>query len=229
LLKFCKDNNLKIGKSCYENVVGQVFEHELKKLVAENRYCNIAHDPSNPVFTFWDIGSSDMTVILFVQFIGKEVRIIDIIKDNNKGLNDYYMPEVIKRKDDLGYRYAGHYLPHDSGKREWTNNTKIIDQARKVTNDVFQLPRDRLADGIQSTKAMFSNVWINKIKCNELYEDLVHYKREYDEDLGIYSDKPVHDKYSHSADAFRYVSYYKKPVKLDMSGFDQGATNPFTY
>ena len=191
----------------YNVIEGQVFEHELKKLNAENRYCHISHDPSVPVHTYWDIGSSDMTVILFVQYVGKEIRIIDMIKDNNKGLNDYYLPEVMKRKDDLGYRYARHNLPHDSGKREWTNNTKIIDQVRKVTNDAFQLPRDRLADGIQSAKAMFANVWINKSKCEELYSDLCKYRREYDEALGIYSDKPVHDKHSHSADAFRYISY----------------------
>lgn len=203
----------------YSTIQGQVFEHEIKKLNNENRYCHLAHDPSQPVYTFWDIGSSDMTVILFVQFIGKEVRIIDMIKDNNKGLNDFYMPEVMKRKDDLGYRYKTHYMPHDSGKREWTNNTKIIDQARKVTNDVMQLPRDRLADGIQSSKMMFANVWINKSKCSELYEDLTHYRRAYDEDLGIYSDKPVHDKHSHSADAFRYVSYYKPVEEINVDDF----------
>lgn len=213
----------------YDTVIGMVFEHEIKKMNAENRYCHIAHDPSQPVYTFWDIGSSDMTVILFVQFIGKEVRIIDMIKDNNKALNDYYMPEVMKRKDDLGYRYGGHYMPHDSGKREWTNNTKIIDQARKITNDVFQLPKDRIADGLQSAKTMFANVWINKSKCEELYNDLTHYRREYDEDLGIYSEKPLHDKHSHSGDVFRYVSYYK-PVTLQANDITPGrSASPFTY
>lgn len=213
----------------YASIKGMVFVHEIKKLNAENRYCHIAHDPSQPVYTFWDIGSSDMTVILFVQFIGKEVRIIDMIKDNNKALNDYYMPEVMKRKDDLGYRYGGHYMPHDSGKREWTNNTKIIDQARKVTNDVFQLPKDRIADGLQSAKTMFANVFINKSKCSDLYDDLTHYRREYDEDLGIYSEKPLHDKHSHSGDVFRYVSYYK-PVTLQANDITPGrSASPFTY
>lgn len=215
--------------TAWDTVDGQVFEHEIKNLNAENRYCHVAHDPSVPVHTYWDIGSSDMTVILFVQFVGKEIRIIDMIKDNNKGLNDYYLPEVMKRTDDLGYRYARHNFPHDAGQREWTNNTKIIDQVRKVTNDAFQLPRDRLADGIQSAKAMFANIWINKVKCEELYSDLCRYRREYDEKLGIYSEKPLHDKHSHSADAFRYISYYK-PVTLQANDITPGrSASPFTY
>jgi len=56
---------------------------------------------------------------------------------------------------------------------------------------------------------MFANVFINKSKCEELYNDLCRYRREYDEKLGIFGDKPVHDKHSHSADAFRYISYYR--------------------
>lgn len=214
--------------AAYDVVEGQVFEHELKAMKEERRYCNVPFDPAIPVNTFWDIGSSDMTVILFVQFVGKEVHIIDMIKDNNKGLNDYYMPEVMKRIDTCGYRYQKHHFPHDGGKREWTTNVKIIDQARKTTNDVMQLPRDGLAEGLQCARAMFRNVWINKAKCEDLFEDLVNYRREWKEDLGIWSDKPVHDNHSHAADAFRYVSYYKAPSAiLDPTPYSSGS--PFTY
>jgi len=213
----------------YDVIEGQIYEHELKTLNAEHRYCNVPFDPSVPVFTFWDIGTSDMTVVLFVQFIGKEIHVIDMIKDNNKGLNDYYMPEVLKRMDTCGYRYKMHYLPHDGGKREWTNNTKIIDQVRKTTNDVMQLPRDVLADGIQSTRTMFKNVWINKLKCEELYEDLNNYRREWIDKLAIWSDKPIHDRYSHSADAFRYISYYKDTTTTPLDPIAHSSGSPFTF
>lgn len=213
----------------YDVVEGQVFEHELKTLNEEHRYCNVPFDPSVPVLTFWDIGSSDMTVILFVQILGKEIHVIDMIKNNNKGLNDYYMPEVMKRIDTCGYRYKMHYLPHDGGAREWTTNVKIIDQARKTTNDVMQLPRDTLADGIQATRAMFRNIWINKAKCEDLYEDLVNYRREWQEKLGVWSDKPVHDSHSHSADAFRYISYYKAPSTVSMDPVAHSSGSPFTF
>ena len=212
----------------YDVVEGQVFEHELKALKDEHRYCNVPFDPAVPVCTFWDIGSSDMTVILFVQFVGKEIHIIDMIKDNNKGLTDYYMPEVLKRADTCGYRYQKHNLPHDSSKREWTSNTKIIDQARKFTNDVFTLQRDALADGIQAARTMFKNVWINKAKCEELYEDLVNYRREWQEKLAIWSDKPVHDSHSHAADAFRYIAYHKPATKV-IEPVAHGSSSPFSF
>ena len=127
---------------------------------------------------------SDLSVILFVQFIGKEIRIIDMIKDNNKGLQDY-IAMINARKQDKGYQYKMHYLPHDSSKRDYGNAISIADQAKAVLRDVKQLPRLPLKDGIHMMRAMCKDVWIDKDL--DLYDDLVHYKREYDDKMMMFT------------------------------------------
>ena len=201
----------------YNTVEGQVYEHELKKLTIENRVCHVAHDPSVPVITVWDIGISDYCVILFVQIVGKEIRIIDMIKDNNKSIKEHYIPNILQWKDSKGYRYEAHYLPHDSAQRDKFTGITILEQCRKYLNDVKMLPNIRLADGLQSTKAMFPNLFINKAL--SLYSDLVNYRREWDDKLSIYKDTPLHDKYSHTADALRYISYIKPKMIVDTKDF----------
>lgn len=215
--------------TAFDTVDGLIYEHELKKFNEEYRLTTVNHDPALDVHTFFDIGISDHTVILFVQFAGKEVRIINMIKDNNKGLKDYYIPKVIEMGKQLGYRYGVHHLPHDAGAREKFGGISILDQTKEYLPGARLLPRTGLAEGIQSTKAMFPNVWIDKAKCSELHEDLSNYRREWDGKLNEFKQTPLHDKFSHSSDCFRYVSYFKKPVKLDLNGFDQGTMNPFAY
>lgn len=40
------------------------------------------YDKTLPVFTFWDIGISDYTCVLFVQINGNEIRIVDSYQNN---------------------------------------------------------------------------------------------------------------------------------------------------
>ena len=202
----------------YESLDGQVYEHELKKMTVTGRHKYIEHDPSSAVYTFWDLGISDMTVILFVQFIGDEVRVIDMIKDNGKSLKDHYIPMVKKMAEDKKYVYGGHYIPHDASQREKYNGISILDQMRSVMMDVEPLPRIDLAAGLQLVRDMFNRIVINNTL--ELYQDLVHYRREYNDKLGVWSDKPLHDKHSHAADAFRYIAYYKPKPKAKLKAYN---------
>jgi hypothetical protein len=212
----------------YDSVDGQVYEHELARMVKEHRLTRVPYDPGVPVHTFWDIGMQDLTVILFVQFVGKEVRVIDMLKGNNVGIGDGFVPKILRRKEDLGYIYAGHHLPHDASQRDKFGGVSLVDNVRKYLNDVHILPRIALDAGLQLTKQMFVNVYIDREL--DLYSDLVRYRRQWIERMGIYSDEPVHDKHSHAADAFRYIAYYRPKSKVDISDMDcVVASNPFTF
>ena len=220
-------NALLYGRwDAYSSIEGQIYEHELKAAINSHRICHLPYDPTLPVFTFWDIGISDYTVILFVQYCGKEVRVIDMIKDNNKSVKDYYIPKIIEFGINKGYKYKRHSLPHDANAREKYNGISILDQVRASLNDVEVLPRVDIAAGLQQTKMMFANIWIDKSL--ELFDDLIHYRREWDGKLNMYKDSPLHDKYSHSADAFRYISYYKneEDVKINVNDWLKTLTKP---
>lgn len=190
--------------NAYDSVEGQVYELELKQLDEQKRHCAVPYDPVLDVYTFWDIGISDNCVILFVQYCGKEVRIIDAIEENNKGVQDYIA--TIKRyESDKGYRYAKHLLPHDGSAREKFSGKSILEQFEQYYKNVECLPRLPIADGIFSTKQMFPRLWVDNR--TSVIDRLRNYRRVWNERLQEYGD-PLHDINSHMADAVRYVSYY---------------------
>lgn len=192
----------------YASIDGQIYEHELKKIDEEKRNCSVPYDPALDVYTFFDIGISDMCVILFVQYVGKEIHIIDKIEDNNKGLQEYIA--ILKKYElDKGYRYAKHLLPHDSNAREKFTGLTILEQFEKYYKNVEALPRLPIADGILKTKEMLANCWFDNK--TDVVDKLRHYRRDWNERLQVWGD-PRHDNYSHLADAIRYVSYYEKPT-----------------
>lgn len=214
----------------FTSVAGQIFENELKLMQEEHRVTTVKFDKSAPVHTFWDLGINDHHVILFVQFIGKEIRIINMLKGSDKSIKDHWIPELKKLQLEHDYVFEAHWLPHDSAQRDKFGGKSIYDEVKAILHDVNKLPRaNHKIESIQKARTMFDNVWIDKIKCSELYDDLSNYKRKWDANNNVWSNEPVHNAASHSSDAFQGVAYYKKPLKLDMSGFDQGATNPFTY
>ena len=188
----------------YESISGQVYEHEIKKIDEQKRVCSVPYDPALDVYTFWDIGISDMCVILFVQYIGKEIHIINKIEQNNKSVQDY-IADLKRLESDKGYRYAKHLLPHDAAAREKFTGKSILEQFEAYYKNVEVLPRLGIAEGIMSTKTMLANCWFDS--STDTVDQLRQYRRAWNERLQVWGD-PIHDKYSHCADAVRYISYY---------------------
>jgi hypothetical protein len=83
------------------------------------------------VYTFWDLGGvkedSDKTCITFahVDIPGDKATVVDYYENVGYRRGHYF--DVLEQK---GYRYAGHYLPHDAKRsNEWTGET-MADTAR---------------------------------------------------------------------------------------------------
>jgi phage terminase large subunit len=75
-----------------------------------------------------------------------------------------------------------------------------------------------LADGINAARTVFPNCYFDREKCADGLQSLRHYRYDVDPDTGQFSRTPLHDQYSHAADALRYMALStqsKKPVKKD--------------
>ncbi len=58
-------------------------------------------------------------------------------------------------------------------------------------------------------------------KCKHLIKCLENYRKEFDQRLEVYKDRPRHDKYSHGADAMRYLAIaVKMHVDAGKAGID---------
>jgi len=75
------------------------------------------------------------------------------------------------------------------------------------------LPRTGIEDGIQDVRSKFPYLWIDKTKNEPLLQAIMNYERKHNPKTDLYED-PIHNKYSHMADALRYVCVYKVPTKI---------------
>jgi phage terminase large subunit len=186
---------------CRKTVDGAVFANEIALADLEGRLTRVPYDPIKPVHAVFDLGWADNTAIWFVQFIGFEIRLIRYIEDNQKTMS-YYMAEMQK----YGYHYDTVWLPHDA-----ENSTlaaagrSIADIVRAAGYKVQIVPRTPIADSINASRTMFNKCYFDRENCHQGLQCLRHYRYDVDPDTKQFSKTPLHDIYSHGADAFRYI------------------------
>ena len=65
------------------------------------------------------------------------------------------------------------------------------------------MPQLKVEQGIQAARTIFGKCFFDAEKCFDGIQSLRHYRYEFDEKLKGLRKEPVHDQYSHAADAFR--------------------------
>lgn len=194
---------------------GSVFGKQLAQARNEGRITKVPYDASTGVYTAWDLGIGDSTVIWFFQVVGREIHFIDHYEGSNEDLGHY-----ISHIQNKPYQYTTHFLPHDSKARElqtgmtrveFFNNHGIYNiEVLRPTN--FSLGQDDI-DLVARPK--FSLCWFDEEKCQRGLECLRAYHYEYDEKNKLLRNKPEHDWSSHSSSAFIYA-LMAKAEQLDV-------------
>ena len=187
------------------SVKGSIYGTELAETHDEGRVLPGLYDPALGVRTFWDLGMSDYTSVIFAQIHGGEVRVIDFLQDNGKPFT-YYADKVLSKK----WRYDGHHLPHDAEARSLQTGSTLRELADKSLGNVSIVPNIGLLQGINAARLMFRNCWFDDGKTEELRNCLSNYRKEWDDKRGMFKDDPLHDWSSHAADAFRYMGVVYK-------------------
>lgn len=186
-------------------IKGAIYADELKS--AEITSC--PHDPALQVETWWDLGVSDSTVILFTQTYGREVRIIDYYEAQGEGLPHY--AQIIDGKK---FNYKSHNAPHDIQVRELGSGKSRVETAKNLGINFKVVPNIPIHDGIQAGRLLLPRLVIDKKKCELLIEALQNYRWDYNEKLAQFKSRPLHDWSSHAADAFRYLAVgHKDEIK----------------
>lgn len=201
------------------SLLGSYYGKYMMKAAEENRITKAPYNPSFGVSTFWDLGVGDSTAIVFVQRVGREYHVIDHLEQSGKGL-EYYAQELIKRN----YLYVNHVLPHDAMARELgTGLTRLeqLDQyARKqgLGGRLKVVGKHKIDDGINEVRKVLSQCYFDEKKCERLIASLKAYQKKWDEKNQIFSDTPLHNWCSHSADAMRTFAMGRQYLD-ESSGF----------
>lgn len=103
---------------------------------------------------------------------------------------------------DLGVRHL--YLPHDAEVRELTTARSRRQSLEGLGFSTEVVPRVSVEEGIAAGAALLRHSVIDPKHAAPLLESLENYRREARDDGG--HSAPVHDRYSHLADAWRYLA-----------------------
>lgn len=194
------------------SVEGAYYAAGIGKLRDTGRIKPFGYDPMLPVHTFWDLGMSDSMSIWMAQFAHMEIRLIDYYENNNHGLEHYF--KVLKEKP---YVYGQHFGPHDMRVRELGTGLSRL-EAAKQHGFIFEvMPTDKISiqDGIELVRGILPLCWINESNCGYGIKCLENYRKEYNEKLEMFEDKPLHNWASHCASAAKTLAVAYRYNKIN--------------
>jgi len=194
---------------------GAYFASCLTAARAEGRITRVAADPLLPKRAFFDIGgsgaSADAMAIWIVQWVGREIRVLDYIEGQGQVLG-HYAAELRRR----GHQDALIYLPHDGVNENNITGKRYEDHWREADFDVTVIKNQGKGAAvmrIEAARRLFPQMWFNEETTAPGLDVLGAYHERKDEkrQVGL---GPEHDWASHGADAFGLMCVaYEEPRK----------------
>jgi len=208
-------SNIWEGK-CRSAVQGAIYAGEVATATQEGRICGVPYDHRLKAHAIWDLGWNDSMSIAIVQKGVAEIRVIDYIEDSFKTL-DYYASKLNQMPLNWGYDY----LPHDGNTKDFKTGKSTAEILRSFGRKTKQTPNIGIENGIKAARQTFGRIYFDKIKSARLIECLKRYRRSISATTNE-PGAPVHDEYSHGADAFRYLGVVADQLRNE----DDGAAMP---
>jgi len=123
------------------------------------------------------------------------------------------------------------YLPHDARAKNLQTGRSIVELTLKRGFRPKIVPDHKLRDGITATRKILPYCYWNQSLTSGAIEAMKSYRRFWDDKLGCYRDRPVHDWSSHIADCIRYlgVIFANLPMPKSRIIVPEQYAKPLTY
>lgn len=205
-------------------VEGAVYAPQMQALATSGRVKHLPADPMLKTHSIWDLGFNDACAIILVQRAQTELRVVDYIESTHRTMLEYV--NEIKGK---GFNLGNAWIPWDGSEDRYklTDPTSSPEGIlRKLGMSPRVVPKLDVESGIKKARLIFSRCYFDSDNTTRLREALKRYRRA----VPVSTDepaKPLHDEWSHGADAFRYLGVVAdllqnderaKPVKPDLRG-----------
>ena len=181
-------------------VDGAIYADEIVKAIENKRICPVPYDPALKVHVVWDLGWNDSMFLILVQKHLSSLRVIEVIEDDHKTY-DWFSGELKNKRYNWGKMWLPHDAMHASPESGRTPN-KILQDLGWTTAPI---PNQAIETGIKQVRQTFAQVYFDKTKSDRLVQCLKRYRRNIPTTTGEPA-SPVHDEWSHGADAFRYMA-----------------------
>ena len=194
---------------------GNWYAIQMKELWDTGHITNVSYDKAMPVYTAWDLGQADFTAIWFFQISRTgDINVIDYFQGRDKPLDQ--LTQILHSKK---YTYSTCIWPSDANARDRAGIT-FVAQARNFGWTGIVLDQHGLRDGINLVRSTLGRCWFDQTKCKEGIITLENYKKKWSPIIGGWTAEPLHDEYSHGADAFRYLCAGLKMISNQSNGLD---------
>lgn len=203
---------------CKPAVEGAIYFDEIAAAEREGRIREVPADPLLKTHAVWDLGWNDSMAIVLVQRSASELRIVDYIEDSHRTLDDY-----VRQLKAMPLNWGTHYLPHDGFAKDFKTGKSAQEILEALGCSVEQTPNMPIEEGIRAARMVFGRVYFDKSKAARLLECLKRYRRHINRTTNE-AGAPLHDAYSHGADAWRYTC-----VVADSLSNSNGVVKPIQY
>lgn len=203
-------------------VEGAIYADEIAAAHEDGRVALFPYEPKLKVHAIFDLGWNDKMSIILAQRHISDVRVIEYIEDDHKTL-DWYSAELKNKHLNWGTVF----LPHDGAHGDYKTGKSAAQILRELQWKVQITPNQPVESGIKQARMMFPRVYFHKPKTERLVQCLKRYRRNIPTTTNEPA-TPVHDEWSHGADAFRYLSLvvpqmtndtnWSKPINYGSNG-----------
>lgn len=185
-------------------VKGAYYSQQLLDARKSGRIKTVPYDPSLKVHIVSDLGVGQNFASGFYQRSGGELRKIDYWEGSEKD----GIPQAIKAFQNKPYVYSKWFLPHDAMANSIDTGKTRVETIKTLwpNVDVVVLPRLSVDDGIAKARLAFQHLWIDENNCQLWLDYIAQYRQDWDDERGMFKEKPLHDFTSHAADEWRYAA-----------------------
>lgn len=195
-------------------LMGTFYADVLNKVRTDGRYCNEPlYEPDQKVHVAADVGLRDSTAWWFWQPRPDGIAVIDHHEASGKHV-EYYL-EMLHGK---AYDYHAIWLPHDAKAKTLATRRSTVEQFSKpslVRPDLYSeadrlpirmVPKLGIQHGIDAARLILPTCYFDYKNTEMGLDALRSYRRQWHEHTSTFSNDPLHDWASNSADAFRYLA-----------------------
>jgi len=213
----------------YASVEGTWYKNEYEWLIGAGRLdwsVEKLYNPEFGVIVAMDLGVDDKTSIVIGQsyeYMGNHKHNLLLYLEGEGQPIDYYLDMVDEELAKRGWELGMVILPHDAKERVMVVSETVFNRVSKRWSDkamivTLKVPK-AVVDGINAVRENLYHTWISS-ECWGVVGALQNYRKEYDKRLEVFREKPVHDRWSHPADALRYYfTAYKEGKIKDGAGW----------
>jgi phage terminase large subunit len=195
--------------NCRTSVEGAIYANEIRAAIESRRIRPLPVDPLLKVHGVWDLGWNDAMCVAMCQRVASTLCVVDYLEVTHKTYAE--VDQMLKAK---GYRWGTDYIPHDGKAKNPQTGKSAIETLEALGRTVFEVPDIGIEEGIRAARQLFGNVFFDEANTQRLVHCLKRYRRsinsQTNEPMG-----PLHDEFSHGADAFRYAAVIANEMRND--------------